>query len=95
MKDIDLDKAVAEAVGYKQTHPFRWIDSKGNTVTDGTPWEPSTNWSQGGELIEKYEIAIIKSDGYWEAGSSNDFSDPSIGETPLRAAMKAIVRLKK
>ncbi len=103
----ELDKAVAEIVGFSTIYenhydglPYKkdsgdWflqvadklgLEGKGGLIT----YSPSTNWSQGGPLIEEYEIWLTCDvRGIWWAtkiaGSSKH------GETPLIAAMKAIV----
>ena len=59
-------------------------------------YEPSTNWAQGGPIIEREGINIGTIDAlngpYWEAhmpyGMSDDFAD---GPTPLIAAMRCYV----
>jgi len=57
-------------------------------------WAPSNDWSQGGPLIEKYEVDIV-SMGQWEA-MIDDHVYPWItyGSTPLIAACRAIVASK-
>ena len=63
-------------------------------------YSPSTNWSQGGPLIEKYSITIIKckKDDFWQAAINTtctmDWPEGEYyaeGPTPLIAAMRAIV----
>lgn len=63
-----------------------------------TTYSPSTNWSQGGPIIEKYEIQLNfwnKNNEKWEAIIYKDDTDPSeyfgYGDTILTAAMRAIV----
>lgn len=56
-------------------------------------YSPSCKWSQGGLLIEKYSVAILKQKSYFSAlawrkdGKSGDGD----AETHLIAAMRAIV----
>lgn len=96
----ELDYWVAKAEGYKQTHPYRWVDSNGNTITDGIPWQPSTNPSQGHPLIEKYadEILLEQDDpkiwAVWIAGDSKVEGCLGHGHTILIAAMRAIVNMR-
>ncbi len=63
-------------------------------------WKPTTDWGQGGPIIEREGIEVWKwigSDGtYWCAhvGGRKFGSPESIGDTPLIAAMTAFVRSK-
>ena len=57
------------------------------------PWEPSTNWSQGGPLLVKYwdEICYELSEKYSDA--YNDWPSRIKGKEFLIAAMKALTAL--
>jgi len=100
---FQLDWAVAKAEGEKaQLH-------HGEVVTWKTigyheyrlVWRPSTDWAQGGPIIERESIAIL-GDGnlYWEAECvwawARGFDDGFFqkGPTPLIAAMRCYVTLK-
>jgi hypothetical protein len=58
---------------------------------------PSTDWAQGGPIIERERIAI-KANGYgwWFARVGGDFGQGEwvLGDTPLIAAMRAFVASK-
>ena len=55
-------------------------------------YAPSTDWSQGGSIIERERIAIWgDNDLYWEAECGWAWAK---GPTPLVAAMRAYVALK-
>ena len=61
-------------------------------------YSPSTDWSQGGPLIEQYRIDIgapmeTKS-GPWDASTEWGLLNGIEGDTPLIAAMRAIVAAK-
>ena len=66
---------------------------------DGTTYNPSTNWEQGGPIIERERISIEDcQDGaglYWEA---TRIEPPAVSEarspTPLIAAMRCYVASK-
>ena len=58
----------------------------------GRVFHPSTDWSQGGPIIELEEIAIGKSTDHWKA-FSGEF-DLAEGPTPLIAAMRCYVASK-
>jgi len=102
-----LDWAVAKALGWV-SYPTDSIE-QGDTwhMNPGTApfgpvmkvadWRPSTDWSQGGPLIEKYRMHIcpIVYDGMgmtqcWIDGCDNRFID----STPLIAAMRCLVDAK-
>jgi len=95
LEGYELDFWVAKAAGYEQTHPYRWIDSDGNTITDGIQWEPSTMWSQGGKIIENNEIDLSffgpEGDRYCQANVGGKFCQHKY---PLVAAMRAYVASK-
>ena len=65
-------------------------------------WSPSTDWGQGGPIVEATDITLIKIGDTWEAGMQGDLEasgaavsfcgNGSSGETPLIAAMRAFVR---
>ena len=91
-----LDWAVAKCEGYFGIN----MASVRDGVTDVfyfEKWEPSTNWSQGGAIIERERLSITPRDGFWDALVhdrlfEDDGSDHySTGETPLIAAMRCYV----
>lgn len=64
-------------------------------------WEPSTDWSQGGELIEAHAVTVAPfsmamggKPHYWVAEPWGDCPIPIDGVTPLIAACRAIVAVK-
>lgn len=63
----------------------------------GKTYSPSTDWAQGGPLIEKYEVMIcypsIQKEDPWEASCRDDMNFHD-GQTPLISAMRAIVAAK-
>lgn len=59
-------------------------------------FQPSVDWEQGGAIIEREWINIVKNESgkYWQAALEKwmlDDGHPSIGETPLIAAMRCYV----
>lgn len=80
-----LDWAVAKCEGYIG------ISLQERTGTDW--YSPSTDWSQGGPIIERENIAIrpFKDGGEWLAKSATKQCD---GQTPLIAAMRCYVASK-
>ena len=102
-----LDAAVAKAEGLAfEIAPYRVSGDYGITFVRDTPvcvanaghFEPSSDWRQGGPIIEREGIELWKwngSDGtYWcshVGGRRVGENRESIGETPLVAAMRAFV----
>lgn len=93
-----LDWAVAEASGvpiYRSGKTLSRMDMDG-----GVYWQPSTDWWQGGPIIERERISISPRDGYWEAlYHDNLFQEDGsdyfqMGATPLVAAMRCYVASK-
>jgi len=59
----------------------------------GAPWwNPSTNWGQGGPIIEREEIAIFLEYPKSWCATNGDVRSP--GDTPLMAAMRCYVKSK-
>lgn len=94
-----LDWAVAHAIGHKPrtgpgcAYPVEIIDwGRPGTQVNGCRFEPSTDWSQGGPLIEKYNLAFrvrhYEVDALYDAYSKTYVA---IGKTHLVAACRAIV----
>jgi hypothetical protein len=52
-------------------------------------WQPSTNWAQGGPIIEREEIAIFLE--YPKEWGATDGNYSKGGDTPLIAAMRCYV----
>lgn len=54
----------------------------------------STDWAQGGPIIEREEIAVGKGWEQWAAFKDADTEDGVLGPTPLIAAMRCYVASK-
>ena len=83
-----LDWAVAKAVGLPNVHDM-----------DPDEYQPSTDWSQGGVLLEKHYIEIsIGDEDYWANRTCTSRYDDEPrrypGGTMLIAACRAIVAAK-
>jgi hypothetical protein len=77
-----LDWAVQQCEGQRTDIDFAWW------------WEdysPSTNWAQGGVIIEREKIELFMRDEKWFAYSSLSTPEDFYGETPLIAAMRCYV----
>lgn len=80
-----LNRAVAEALGHKDT--ITW---------SGSGWNPSTDWSQGGPLVERERMTVThnEDDGCWEAYYPDDVAGYQRANSPLIAAMRCYVASK-
>jgi hypothetical protein len=90
LEDVALDWAAAEASGtpiYRSRKTLTRMDMDGNAY-----WKPSTDWVQGGAIIERERVEL-EHDGYaWWARIKAD--DDYTGPTPLIAAMRCYVASK-
>lgn len=57
------------------------------------PWSPSTNWAQGGPLLDFHMLTVgpAENEGYEAYSYPKEHSPAYWGETPLEAAMRCIV----
>ena len=82
LTDAALDWAVAECQG----HDFPAADAVSGI------FNPSTNWSQGGPIIEREEICVLAPvRGLWRGRKEGR---TQYGPTPLIAAMRCYVASK-
>ena len=99
-----LDKAVAECLGategYKQGEVFLW-DGEPTITTWGHDirFSPSTDWAQGGLIIEREFMEIrFEHECSWNSSPAQDmwvavipYKVKLAGQTPLIAAMRCFV----
>ena len=94
IKTSELTGAALDwAVGYIMGEKLRILDRQ---IVWPEDYSPSTNWAQGGPIIEREGINIIQS-GSWFAEMDADHSGGVIhaeGDTPLIAAMRCFVAAK-
>lgn len=90
---LDWMVAMCEGVKLMGAHSFV-RDSYDNEVL----FEPSTDWSQGGPIIEREGICLYSMDAVapWDARIYEADSEPwqAVGDTPLIAAMRCYVASK-
>jgi len=87
LSGTDLDWAVARA----EEQPHRIVSGL-VFIPGGDNWNPSSNWEQGGPIIEREQIAIfLNGDDEWTA---EDGWYRASGPTPLIAAMRCYVASK-
>ena len=95
-----IDWLVSKAEGFIDNYNSWLYEATLEEVADGS-YHPSTNWSQGGPIIErekistKYQHSMVYEDKHrWFATNDTDITDPITGEygpTPLIAAMRCFV----
>ena len=62
---------------------------------EGDGWQPSTNWEQGGPIIEKWMIDVVGYRSGWRAARHCGLAPTyGYGPTPLIAAMRCYVASK-
>ena len=94
-----LDWAVAKCEGYEVDHDFTlagifmpgWFVQMGSNYWKPLEtYTPSTNWSQGGPIIEQEKIKLDPRKGQWEATIWNEaeMQNPAYGPMILIAAMR-------
>lgn len=95
-----LDAAVAKAEGWEwriieSEKPFVWLID-GPDINPRFEFRPSTDWSDGGPIIERERIKIEHAIDYWDAAIMSKTSTfyHQTGSTPLIAAMRAYVASK-
>ena len=89
-----LDWAVAKCEGPNSVAACYYVDDLPVYLDEApTPeWKPSTDWAQGGPIIEREGIRLHRSYiGVWWAGPEPDPHRPVCGPTPLIAAMRCFV----
>ena len=87
-KDQVLDGLVAQCEGIETKNYSGALTIR----YDGDWWQPSTDWAQGGPIIERERIALDTWDEGWLATRIEDPAiSEAIGPTPLIAAMRCYV----
>jgi hypothetical protein len=108
IKTSDLTGAALDWAVAKITNPQWWDDGYMDgdpraalDMDDGTTYTPSTDWSQGGPIIEREKIELscgCDGPGTWRAWPDHMIYDPNVGgrngPTPLVAAMRCYVATK-
>jgi hypothetical protein len=88
LKDLALDWAVAKCEKHASRHTVNVFDFNDYF------FNPSTDWSQGGPIIEREKIRLDTTwnfeDGYWSA-RMDTVGGWWLGDTPLIAAMRCYV----
>ena len=87
-----LDWAVAKCEGYFDMGMASVHDGVADVFYFGEAWKPSTDWSQGGPIIEREGLTITHQQNQWAAQTDDDLF--AFGPTPLIAAMRCYVASK-
>jgi hypothetical protein len=99
----ELDAAVARAQGWVQCkhglNAGSWYSSALTEWRAGSAYSPSTEWSDGGPIIERERITIVPYEAHgealqWTASIGPYGGLPFVGPTPLIVAMRAFVASK-
>jgi len=94
LSGAQLDRMVAQIEGLETKFDVGHLFLSGSGFTYGDPYNPSTDWSQGGPIIEREGMTVRRyTDALWDAsiGSLDYVAD---GPTPLVAAMRCYVASK-
>lgn len=106
LEGVALDWAVAEVVGevvsivppdhILETPALLFMDNQWDHLNRCQPWNPSTDWSQGGPLIDQYIGEFIRNPRCkpWARTSEESGLGFANGPTILIAACRAIVASK-
>ena len=94
-KTLDLAVALSTKTLVRVEHrkdgdTYCWLDKN--------LYSPSTNWSQGGPLIEQHQICIDMDEHQGWLAAVKPYGVPiyvSAGSTPLEAAMQCLVKRLK
>ncbi|WP_237666248.1 phage protein NinX family protein [Burkholderia sp. KCJ3K979] len=65
------------------------VDTRAYSVR--SPFRPSTDWKDGGALIERRRVGVYPDGGRWMARAESERAGYGVGETPLEAAARALV----
>jgi hypothetical protein len=88
-----LDWAVAKCEGVS----VRWSAAHEQLLVEGYPymvWQPSTNWAQGGPIIDREGIGVGPAGCARKWNPVTEQYDQFTGPTPLIAAMRCYVASK-
>jgi hypothetical protein len=96
----ELDWAVAKCEGateeWRSDAPFLW-DGVACIRIDGhdVNYRPSTDWAQGGPIIEREKLDVFCSGNVWDASTGDRHpNEIRTGSMPLIAAMRCYVASK-
>jgi len=87
--NIQLDWLVAKC----ECRLSEWVNDLGTGTVLKAPsyFSPSTDWSQGGTIIERERIEVITWQDIWSADYWGSKGTQQDGPTPLIAAMRCFI----
>lgn len=91
LSGIALNWAVAKCEGISPITAYNQFAIP--VITAPAGYSPSSDWSQGGPIIEREKIALLARDTHWIARVPIK-AVSIIGPTPLVAAMRCLVASK-
>jgi hypothetical protein len=91
MKTDELDGIALDWAVAKCEKP-EWLGNQAEVYVLKAGFHPSTDWAQGGQIIERERIEIVPND-MWDAYKEGQHV-PNTGATPLVAAMRCYVASK-
>lgn len=71
--------------------PFVEVRPKWRFQSQWQAFSPSTDWRDGGPIIERERIGVMPRSGLWAAWPSDGMDATAVGDTVLVAAMRAFV----
>jgi hypothetical protein len=92
-----LDWAVAKCRGFEGLDEDEWLIRDGIADMPLSAYNPSSDWSQGGPIIEREELTVGYAKiecGFWTARTTAYPPEYTRGPTPLIAAMRCYVASK-
>lgn len=91
--DTVLDYLVAKAEGHNWRNAPVCAQYAPANTTCWMPWSSSTDWSQGGPIIEREKIAVTWDTLFlcWRSQDKRNAALAFLGPTPLIAAMRCFV----
>ena len=100
MKKVKVSESEGQVLNYLVAKAEGYFEIGMASVHDGVTdvfyfpqWQPSTDWAQGGLIIEREKIAIDWDHDCWNASTDSHPAYYS-AETPLVAAMRCYVASK-
>jgi len=93
----DLDRQVAEALGYKikKRGGVDYLYMNDEFIRGLMNFNPSASWKQAGELLEKYNLVLYPYNEEWACYQHGDFGRIIATGTPQEAICKAVIALHK
>jgi hypothetical protein len=90
-----LNWAVAQCAKVTLEGGVKYMHVYDADLGDTVSWDPSTNWNQGGPIIDREKIRLDPRESYWHAQMwENSEVEAKYAPTALIAAMRCYVASK-